>query len=278
MPPRGRVAPDLTTLEGVKAWLIEAVRDYRWQVRWILLDNGDRLPLPKEPALIAKLIEITIIDHLRKKAFDLAPRLHVDGDESGRMYPDILLSGPALGHELAAVDVKVARLQPISATAAKRAGAGPVPRVTSSQITLGPFNSYFKYPQFRFPGALAAYGDIAWHLDVIVIYDFDEGIPTNVEPIVVETWRVASKTISSGTRDYIGAVRKVDDIRAERGVFATKQEFYEYWRSVPVTKEHKFAQRMLAAAADGTVVLATDELDEDGTEDLGEGLGDDLGQ
>jgi hypothetical protein len=160
MPPRRSAPPDLTSLAGLKAWLRDAVRDYRWQVRWVLLDNGDRLPLPKEPALIAKLIEVTIIDHLRKKAFALAPRLHVDGDETGRMYPDILLSGPALGHELAAVDVKVARLAPPSATAIRRAHGGPVPRVTSSQITLGPFNSYFRYPQFKFPGALAAYGEV----------------------------------------------------------------------------------------------------------------------
>jgi hypothetical protein len=265
MPP---TLPDLTGIEGIKAWLREAVRDYRYQVRWLLLDSGDRLPLPKESALIAKLIEVTITDHVRRKALALAPKLHVDGDESGRMYPDILLSGPALGHELAAVDVKVARLEPVSAAAAKRAGTAAPPRVTSSQITLGPFNSYFRYPQFRFPGALAAYGAIAWHLDVIVVYDLVEGNPENVEPIVVETWRVASRTISSGTRDYIGASRKLDDLRAERGAFATKEEFYEYWRAKDVTRPHKFAARMLAAAAA--------ELDGDGPEGLGEGTGDDL--
>jgi len=268
---RGRTG-DLTTLDGLKAWLIEAVRDYRYQVRWLLLDNGERLPIPKESALIAKLIEVTITDHVRRKALALAPRLHVDGDESGRMYPDILLSGPALGHELAAVDVKVARLEPASARAVKRAGTGTPSRVTSSQITLGPFNSYFRYPQFRFPGALAAYGAIAWHLDVIVVYDLVEGNPENVEPIVVETWRVASKTISSGTRDYIGASRRLDDLRAERGAFATKEEFYEYWRAVPVTKPHKFALRMLANAA---LAAASDG---DQPEGFGERAGDDLGQ
>lgn len=267
MSPRGRTV-DLTTLDGVKAWLRDAVSDYRWRVRWLLLDNGDRLPLPKESALIAKLIEVTILDHVRKKAFDLRPRLHVDGDESGRMYPDILLSGPALAHQIAAVDVKVARLTPVSEWALKRAKGKPVRRSTDSQITLGPFNSYFRYPDIKFPGALVAYGEIAWHFDIIVFYDFVDGIVENVEPVVVETWRVASRTISSGTRDYIGAVRRPDDIKAERGEFETKEAFYEYWRSKKVTREHKFAAKVLAAAA--AELAAADAVGDGSSDDLGE--------
>jgi hypothetical protein len=41
MPPRARAG--LSTLDGIKAWLNEAVRDDGWNVRGIVLDAG-RLP------------------------------------------------------------------------------------------------------------------------------------------------------------------------------------------------------------------------------------------
>lgn len=229
---------DLSTLGGLKEWLTDALADYRWQVRWILLENGDRLPLPKEPAVIAKLIEISAIDHLRKKAMRV-PGLHVDGDESGRMYPDMLLSGRALGHQYAALDVKVARRNPLPPENPRRRRRAEPVRSVQSTITLGPFNSYFRRPTVRVPGALMAYGDITWHLDLIVIYDYLDGNVENVDPFVVETWRVASKVKSSGTRDYIGAVRRIEDLRNERGVFATQEEFYEFWRSQPVSRPRR---------------------------------------
>jgi hypothetical protein len=238
---RGRTGPDLTTLDGVKGWLRDAVSDYRWQVRWILLDNGDRLPLPKESSWTAKLLEVTLLDHVRKKAMAVTPRLHVDGDESGRMYPDILLSGPALAHKFAAVDVKAARRVLLTPPDPRRRVARPPVRTTQSQITLGPYNSYFRYPRFRVPGALRAYGDIDWHLDIIAIYDYVEGAIEDLELLVVETWRVASRVKSSGTRDYIGAVRRIDDLRDERGAFATKEEFYEFWRDQKVTRVPRWA-------------------------------------
>jgi hypothetical protein len=257
MPATPQSARDLTTLEGLKAWLTGAISDYRWQVRWILLDNGDRLPLPKEPALIAKLVEVTAIDHLRKKAYAV-PGLKVDGDESGRMYPDMLLSGRALGHKFAALDVKVARRKALAPDASQRRRRADPIRVVESAITLGPYNSYFRWPTVRVPGALMAYGDITWHLDLIVIYDYIEGNVENVDPFVVETWRVASKVKSSGTRDYIGAVRRIEDLRNERGVFATQEEFYEFWRAMPVTRQPRWAP-----VADEPESVETEDLVED---------------
>ena len=35
-------------------------------------------------------------------------------------------------------------------------------------------------------GSWIPYGDIDWHLDVIVLYDYLGGVITNVEPLVVE--------------------------------------------------------------------------------------------
>lgn len=216
--------PDLMTLEGLKAWLTTVVREYRWRVRGILLDDSRVLPLPAEPALIAKVIEVSMIEDLKRKAVGVRG-LDVFDDLSGRGYPDLLLTGQALGGRKVAVDVKVARRKP------RRIG---VPTVTQSRITLGPFDSYFRRPEQPIPGVGIAYGDMAWHLDLIILYDYIDGDVENIETLVVETWRVASRRRSSTTRNYIGAVRNIDAVRAERGEFATQQEFLDFWRSQPV--------------------------------------------
>ena len=210
MPPRGR-AVDLTTLDGIKAWLRDAVRDYHWNVRGIILDDNKVVPLPKEPALVAKVIEVTVIEHFKRKAYAV-PGLDVLDDLSGRGYPDVLLAGRAVGNRRVALDVKVARRRP------RRDGQ---PTRTQSRITLGPFDSYFRRPDDPIPGVGVAYGDMAWHLDLIVLYDWDDADVENVEILVVETWRVASTKRSSTTRNYIGAMDTLADLRAERGEFAT---------------------------------------------------------
>jgi hypothetical protein len=42
-----------------------------------------------------------------------------------------------------------------------------------------------------------------------------------------------SKERSSTTREYIGAVVSVDDLRKGNGAFKTEDEFYKYWRKFP---------------------------------------------
>lgn len=220
-------SPDLETLEGVKAWLRAAVRDYRWRVRGIVLDDNTRIPLPKEPALIAKVIEVTVIEHLKRKA--VARRgLDVLEDLSGRGYPDVLLSGRAVGSRRIAVDVKVAR---------RKQRARGAPTVTQSRITLGPFDTYFRRPDEPIPGVGVAYGDMAWHIDLIALYDYLDGEVANIEILVVETWRVGSSRRSSTTRNYIGAVTKLADLRAERSEFESEADFHEYWRSRPIRRD-----------------------------------------
>lgn len=223
MPRQGR-GPDLTTVEGIKSWLRGAVRDYRWNVRGILPVDNRVIPLPKEPALVAKVIEVTVTEHFKRKAYAV-PGLDVLDDLTGRGYPDIMLAGSAVGNRRVALDVKVARRKP------RRDGH---PIRTQSRITLGPFDSYFRRPSEPIPGVGVTYGDLAWHLDLIVLYDWESADVENVEILAVETWRVASAKRSSTTRNYIGAVDAIEDLRMERGEFATIEAFYEFWRRQPV--------------------------------------------
>lgn len=225
MPPK-RSPADLTTVDGIKAWLYGAVRDYRWNVRGIILDDGKVIPLPKEPAVVAKVIEISVTEHFKRKAYAV-PGLDLLDDLSGRGYPDVLLAGRAVENRRVALDVKVARRKP------RRNGQ---PTKTQSRITLGPFDTYFRRPNEPIPGVGVAYGDMAWHLDLIVLYDWEEGEVKSVEVLVVETWRVGSMKRSSTTRNYIGAVDAIADLRNERGEFDTAADFYSYWRAQPIRR------------------------------------------
>ena len=140
------------------------------------------------------------------------------GTERG--YPDIEIEGPFFGDGYHAVDVKVAR----------RARSR---RQTDSRITLYTGNTYFRYPTLQWPGTFRPFQDYQSHLDVIAIYTLNETSHSRIddfELIVQEPWRIASKQRSSTTREYLGAVMSIDDLRAGRGEFKTPEEFYSFWR------------------------------------------------
>ena len=57
-----------------------------------------------------------------------------------------------------------------------------------------------------------------------------DGRIEDLELLAHETWRIGSKQRSSTTREYLGAVQKLDDLRGGKGEFATEDAFYAYWR------------------------------------------------
>jgi hypothetical protein len=183
-----------------------------------LEQGGHFLPLPKEPAALANVLEVSLVDFVLDR---------VDGDQAisarrgtERGYPDIEMSGPRFGGGHHAVDVKIAR----------RARGG---NRTQSRITLYTGNTYFRYPQLHWPATFRPFDQYASHLDLIGIYTLDDTAMariTDLELIVQEPWRIASKQRSSTTREYIGAVQSLADLRSGRGEFATEDEFYTYWR------------------------------------------------
>lgn len=217
---------DLTTIEGVKAWLHDSVRDCGWNMRGILLDDDRVIPLPKESALVERVIKVMVAEHLKRRAYAV-PGLDVLDDPSGRNYPYMLLAGRAVDNQRIALDVKAAKRRPTK--------NGP-PIKTRSRITLGAFDAYFRRPTEPIPGVGVAYGDLASHLHLIILYDWVGTGVGNVESLVVETWRVGSMKRSSTTRNHIGAVDTLADLRAERGEFDSAQDFYDFWRAHPVQR------------------------------------------
>jgi hypothetical protein len=184
------------------------------------------LPLPKEPAALANVLEVSIVDFLLDRVASTNGALTATrGGE--RFYPDLEITGPEVADAFYAVDIKIAQRR-----IPKKAGAAPTQ--TQSRITLYTGNTYFAYPTLHWSGTFRPFADYAQHLDVIGIYTLNTDSASRVddlELIVQEPWRIGSKKRSSTTREYIGAVQSIDDLREGRGEFKTEAEFYKFWRS-----------------------------------------------
>jgi hypothetical protein len=209
--------------------VLRAENDVAWPVRassieeltQALAERGLLLALPTEPAALANVMEVGIVDFLIEAARLAGDIETVRGTERG--YPDLEVSGRRFGDRTYAVDVKVAR----------RADTRTRSR-TQSRITLYTGNTYFKWPNLRWPGTFRPFNEYAGHLDILVLYTFVEDRrerATDVELLVQEPWRIASKKRSSTTREYIGAVDLIQSLRDGRGAFATPEEFYTFWRN-----------------------------------------------
>ena len=234
----------MTTLD-LQSWLQEQGQDYRYDLQGVfriagdiqwplkassaadlevqLTRHGHLLPLPKEPAALANVLEVSIVDFLLDRIAATGGELV--GTRGGeRVYPDLEITGPGLGGKFYAVDIKIAQR--------KIPKKGPATQ-TQSRITLYTGNTYFMYPTLHWPGTLRPFADYAGHLDVIGIYTLNRASASRVddlELIVQEPWRIASRQRSSTTREYIGAVLGLDDLRQGKGEFGTAAEFYKYWR------------------------------------------------
>ncbi len=69
-------------------------------------------------------------------------------------------------------------------------------------------------------------------LGVYTLTDTAERVD-GLELIVQPPWRIASRQRSSTTREYIGAVQNIDDLRDGHGEFDTAAAFYSFWRKYP---------------------------------------------
>jgi hypothetical protein len=115
---------------------------------------------------------------------DASPRQDAEGERgTERGYPDIEVSGEAFGGGNHAIDVKVARLAPSGTR-------------TQSRVTLYTGNTYFRYPQLRWPGTFRPFRDYDSHLDIVGVYGFNPESRSRVdhlELIVHEAWRIGSR-------------------------------------------------------------------------------------
>jgi hypothetical protein len=201
----------------------------------LLEENGHLVSLPKESAALANVIEVALVDFLLTRLEDVEGATGRRGEE--RSYPDLEIGGEAFGGGFHAVDIKMARL--------KKSG-----KQTQSRCTLYTGNTYFKWPTIRWPGMFRSFDDYGTHLDILGVYRLDvdyRGRVRDLELLVHEPWRIASKERSSTTREYIGAVIDVAALREGRGEFDNEVAFYKYWRAFPF-RVPKAVERQLQKA------------------------------
>ncbi|MFV0334289.1 MAG: hypothetical protein ACK5JR_09500, partial [Tropicimonas sp.] len=154
---------------GSHAWPLAA--DDAEDLERQLADGGHFLPLPKEPAALANIIEVSIVDFLLTEAGARKDITVSRGTERG--YPDIEVSGPAFGDKFFAIDVKVAKRKVSKARKLN-------PNRTQSRITLYTGNTYFRWPDLHWPGTFRPFSEYEAHLDIVVIYTLDEASASRI--------------------------------------------------------------------------------------------------
>lgn len=207
-------------VEAFKALLRKLMKGYQFDVMGLWMMDGTRRPLPKESSVVGKVLELSVKEYLFAKLMRI-PNLHfADGGE--RSYPDLTFHGDALDGQRFAVDVKCTRRDKTG----KR---------TESRIAIATFDAdYFRYPEVKAANIMAPYSSYGAHLALIAAYDYDGATAKDVEIVVVEKWRIATRQKASGTRCYVAASSTLADLRAERGEFSSEAEFQDYWRAQPI--------------------------------------------
>lgn len=210
-------------------WPVHAKNDEELEEQ--LQRSGQLLPLPKEPAALANILETSV----REQVMAGLQRLGITsraGTERG--YPDIEVTANNGGFY--AIDIKVAQRNKNR-------------QRTQSRITLYTGNTYFRYPSLHWPGTFRPFNDYNEHLDIIVLYNLTNEAHRvdDVQVLVQEPWRIASTKRSSTTREYLGAIDLISDLVAGNGEFSTEAEFYSYWRKFPF-KTGKIVEKQLQKA------------------------------
>lgn len=217
-------------MRGSHAWPLVASNEQ--QLKEKLESGGHFLALPKEPAALANVLEVSLVDFMLAKLGAIHGVRASRGTERG--YPDVEVTGGPFGDSHFAVDVKVAR----------RNKNG---KQTQSRITLYTGNTYFRYPDLKWAGTFRPFCDYTQHIDVIALYTLNESTLSRVdklEVVVQEPWRIGSKQRSSTTREYLGAVTSIDDLRNGKGEFSSMEEFYRYWTRFPFKIGRAVQQRL----------------------------------
>ena len=211
-------------IESFKSLLTELVRGYSFDVEGLYMKDGSIRPLPSEAAVVGKILEVSINEYLNRRLLQVRNLKWIPAS-SDRVYPDVTFNGPMIFPNRFALDVKCAR----------RTARGDK---TNSSITIGTFDAeYYRYPDEKVGNIMMAYGDYSAHLALIALYNYSEATARDIELLVVEKWRVATKKRSSGTRCYIAASRDIEDLRAERGDFDCEEAFNTFWRSQPMSSK-----------------------------------------
>jgi len=202
----------------IKRELENVMGDITWNFVGILDTEKKLHPIPKNIQIQA-LFEYLALKRLKKLAKRLGCK--IIKATSTREYPDATLEGGLLKGRRIAVDIKTTR----------REGPNKI-----SGFTIGSYAGYFRYPHKKMRGCRIPYGQFTEHWIVGFIYDWDENADTlhmvsNVELIVQEKWKIASKSTGTGTTTAIGSIKDIKRLKKGEGDFKSEEEFLHFWRN-----------------------------------------------
>jgi len=182
-----------------------------------ILDTEKKLhPIPKNIQIQA------LFEYLAKKRiikWAKIQEIKIIEATNTREYPDLTLYGKPLNKEILAIDIKTGR----------REG-------NKTGLTLGSYWGYFRQPNKKMVGCRLPYGKFTQHWIVGFVYDWNKNANTlhmvsNIEVIVQEKWKIASKSTGTGTTTAIGSVKEIQRIKEGKGDFLSEEEFLKYWRN-----------------------------------------------
>jgi len=191
---------------------------FKWKIRGLVDEENNVYPVPAIPQVITGIFQDITKGRVKKYMRDKYGCAIFQGGP--REYPEMTLTGGALGNRRIAIDIKTTR----------RLGENTV-----SGFTVGSFAGYFLYPEKKMPGCKFPYAEFDEHWIVAFIYTWHPEaeslhMVSDVEVIVQEKWKIAARFTGTGTTFAIGSVKQIDKLRKGQGVFKTEEEFETYWR------------------------------------------------
>jgi hypothetical protein len=209
---------------NVKADLGELLEGFKWEVVGLLLEDQSVIDVPSDSRAISAIFEQLVVERIKP----IAQRYRCVLEEGGgREYPDITLRNIPGFEGKIAIDVKTSRKKSAN---------------TIGGFTIGTYLGYFRTPDKKVGTIRYPYGDYAQHWIVGLCYEFETYEKkigdlveekfriTDIDVIVQEKWRIASRRTGSGTTKHMRSITNIGGLKAGRGEFGSREEFLEYWR------------------------------------------------
>lgn len=209
----------------LKANLEEYLAGFRWDVVGLLLESDEVIDVPSDARAISAIFEELVVARILPIAGQYSCMLEEGG---GREYPDITLRDIPGYEKKIAIDIKTSR------------------KTSTTRIrgfTIGTYLGYFRTPDAKVGTIRYPYSDYGQHWIIGICYNFEEyeeeedGVReekfriTDLDVIIQEKWRIASRQTGSGTTKHIRSITNIDDLKAGRGDFDSREEFLNYWHN-----------------------------------------------
>lgn len=218
--------PEPLQPEDLQERIREEFEGFTWDYDEISRKNGETMPIPRNHRMVSGLVE----SHALEKLHDLVDGLEIDLLEAdhSQQYPDATFTGPQLAAERIALDVKTKQRKPNNPSELKSGG-----------VSIGSYDGYFRQPFTKTSKTKFAYESYDEHWVLAFLYTFtptkaerydDVDMVQNIDVVLGEKWKLASRGTASGNTSYMGSVTDVRQLKNHDGVFESREEFCDYWR------------------------------------------------